>query len=574
MVDFPTWIPDCDSHSPALLDLFLSFDASICSTMAFPPLGNSDHVVVSVSIDFPTNSQQDAPFHCIAYDYSRAEWDGLHDHLRDVPWEDIFKLGASAAASEFCEWVQVGIDVYIPHRKYQVKPHSSPWFSAACAAAIVHRNHFFRLYQREKSSDSKVKFRQASNRCKRVPEAAKLAYANKTKESITSQKLGSRDFWQIANSVLNKGKSAIPPLFNRPEVFSSASDKVKLFAESFSLNSNLDDSGVSLPVFPSRTNLKLDNISVTPKMIRKVILNLDLSKASGPDCIPVVVLKNCEPELSYILAELSNKCLKESCFPDCWKVSSVVPVFKNVGERFTAQNHHPVSLPSVVSKVFQKLVNNRIVEHLEKCGLFSDFQYGFRSCRSTVDHLTVVSDRIARVFNRSGATRAVALDISKAFDRVWHAGLLHKLKSYGISGQIFSLISSFLSNRRLRVVLDGKSPQEYPFNTGVPQGSILGPTLFLLYINDLPDDVICDIAIYADDTTLYSKCDRASDMWQQLELASELESDLQDTVDWGKKWLVDFNAGKTQLVSFDRSNNNGSIDVKMTGSVLEEKCWG
>ena len=173
-----------------------------------------------------------------------------------------------------------------------------------------------------------------------------------------------------------------------------------------------------------------------------------------------------------------------------------------------------------------------------------------------------MSDRIARAFNGSGATRAVALDISKAF---------HKLKSYGISGQIFSLISSFLSNRRLPVVLNGKSSQEYPVNAGVPQGSILRPTIFLLSINDLPDDVICDIAIYVDDTTLYSKCDWASDLWQQLELASELESDLRDMVDWGKKWLVDFNAGKTQLVLFDRSNNNGSIDVKMGGSILEEK---
>ena len=184
--------------------------------------------------------------------------------MRDVPREDIFKLGASAAASEFCVWVQVGIDVYIPHRRYQVKSHSSPWFSAACTTAIVHRNHFFHLYQREKSSDSNVQFRQASNHCKRVLEAAKLEYANKTKESIPSQKLGSPDFWRVANSVLNKGKSAIPPLFNGPEVLSSASDKAKSFAENFSLNSNLDHSGIFLPVFPSRTNLKLHNISVTP----------------------------------------------------------------------------------------------------------------------------------------------------------------------------------------------------------------------------------------------------------------------------------------------------------------------
>ena len=132
---------------------------------------------------------------------------------------------------------------------------------------------------------------------------------------------------------------------------------------------------------------------------------------------------------------------------------------------------------------------------------FSDFQYGFRSSPSTADLLTVVSDRIARAFNRSGATPAVELNISKAFDRVWHAGLLHKLKSYGISGQIFGLISSFLSNRRLRVVLDEKSSQEYPVNAGVPQESILGPTLVLLYINEHSDDVICNSVIYADNTT-------------------------------------------------------------------------
>ena len=196
--------------------------------------------------------------------------------------------------------------------------------------------------------------------------------------------------------------------------------------------------------------------------------------------------------VEYIVNEhvISGMCRKESCFPDFCKVSSVVPVFKDVGERSTAKNYHPVNFLSVVSKVFQKLVNNRIVDHLEKSGLFSDFQYGFRFSQSIVDFLTVVSGRIARHFNRSGATRAVALDVSKDFDRVWHSDLLHKFRSYGISGQIFRLISTFLSNRRLQVVLDVKSLQEYPVNAGVAQWAILGPTLLLLYINDLPDDVI------------------------------------------------------------------------------------
>ena len=214
----------------------------------------------------------------------------------------------------------------------------------------------------------------------------------------------------------------------------------------------------------------------------------------GPDCIPVVILKICEPEVSYILGELFNMCLKESCFLNCGQVSWVVPVFKNVGERSATKNHDTVSLLSVVS--LWKL------DCLEKCGLFSDFQYGIRSSRSTADLLTVVSDIIARAINRSGATWAVALDISKAFDRAWHSGLLQKLRSYGISGQIFDLVCSFLSNGWLHLVFSGKSSQEYPVNAGVPQESFLGSTLFLLYINDLPDDVICNISICADDTSL------------------------------------------------------------------------
>ena len=175
MVSFPTRVSNCDSHSPALLEasiylflvrlvfflqwLSIHWDILIMLLSQFP---------FPLSIKFTTGISQ--PFHRIAYDYFRGDWDGLRDHLKDVPWEDIFKIVASAATSEFCGWVQVRIDVYIPHRKYS---HSSPWFSADCAAAIVHGNHYFLLYQKDKSSNSKVKFRQISNRCKRVLEGAK-----------------------------------------------------------------------------------------------------------------------------------------------------------------------------------------------------------------------------------------------------------------------------------------------------------------------------------------------------------------------------------------------------------------
>ena len=179
-----------------------------------------------------------------------------------------------------------------------------------------------------------------------------------------------------------------------------------------------------------------------------VITNLDSSKVSGPDCITVVVLKNCESELSYILAELLNTYLKESRFPDCWEISPVVPVFKNAVERSTAKNYR---LLSVVSKVFEKLVNNRFIDHLVKCGHFSDFQYSFSIVfqyflYSLLDQVQIFWElylRIDRAFGRSGATPAVILGISKTFDRVWHAGLFHKRKSYEISGRYLDLFHYF-----------------------------------------------------------------------------------------------------------------------------------
>ena len=202
----------------------------------------------------------------------------------------------------------------------------------------------FVLYQWHKSSESKVKFRQASKHSKRVLEAAKLVCANKIKDSSTSQKLGSWDFWWIANSVHNKTKPAILPLFNDLEVLSCGSDQAKLFAKNLSRNSNLDDSCISLSVFSSRTNGKLHIISITLKLVKKVITYLDLPKASGSYCIPVVLLQDCEAEFPYILAEIFNMCLKESCFPYWWQVSLVLPVFKNDGGRCATKNYHCVGL--------------------------------------------------------------------------------------------------------------------------------------------------------------------------------------------------------------------------------------
>ena len=225
-------------------------------------------------------------------------------------------------------WLFQGLDLYIPHVKYQVKPQSSPWFSAPCAAAIVQRNHFVHLYQQNKS-ECKGKFRQASNCCKMVLlKLPNLHMLMKQKKSITSRKLGSQYFWRIANSVLNKNKSAIVPQFNDPLVFSSVSGKPKLFVGNFSMNSVTDDGGIYLPAFSSRTN------------------------------ILVAIVKNCQPVLSCRLAELFNMCLKESSIPNSWKVYSWSQYLRILGKDL------PLKTTSIILGLFLWLVMSFSLRHL------------------------------------------------------------------------------------------------------------------------------------------------------------------------------------------------------------------
>ncbi|CAE1157727.1 unnamed protein product [Acanthosepion pharaonis] len=336
-------------------------------------------------------------------------------------------------------------------------------------------------------------FAAARNDCKRVLNDAKSLFAARMKERIASRKFGSKDYWRLCKSVLNKCKPSIPPLFNQFEVLTSSTDKAECFARKFSSNSTLDSSGVPIPDFPLRTEAILSGLNITPTLS-----------------------------------------------------------------------------PSLFGKIFEALINTGVVNHLTSNNLLSDKQYGFRFARSTADVLTAITETVYRTLQNNGEARAVALDISKAFDRVWHAGLLRKIQGYGITGQLYNVIQSFLSNRELKVVHNGFSSSSYPTNAGVPQGSILGPTLFLIYINDLPDAVTSQVGIYADDTTIYSCLKNKSSLADKTHLAVRLEKDLQSIVNWGKIWLVNFNASKTKLLSINHHREPSLPSIIMSDAQLPE----
>ena len=281
----------------------------------------------------------------------------------------------------------------------------------------------------------------------------------------------------------------------------------------------------------------------------------------------MVVLKKCCPEISSVLSRLFNFCLTESIFPSSWKLAHVVPVFKDAGDKCRPSNYRPISLISVVGKVFECLLNQSLLEYLEFNNLLSDAQYGFRHARSTGDLLSFRTGHLSFVFKKRGEAFVVALDISKAFDRIWHKGLLHKLKSYGITGPYHAIISDFLNNRQIKVVLDGQSSSVFLINSGVPQGFILGPTLFLLLINDLPDALQSQVALYADDTNIFCP---SLGRWDasRTELCSMLDRDLAQVLAWSQDCIVTFNDRKSKLISVSRSKDRNFPAIHIGPQVL------
>ena len=282
IVNEPTRVPDSDSQYASLLDLFLTTCPELCSSSVLSPLGSSDHSVVSVKIKTKCYKSSDVPLHRTVYRYTMADWDSFRTFIADLPLSSMFKKDVSSIVSDLTEWLIVGIDHFIPAKKFQQKPNSQPWFSPECAAAIAHRNHFFHSFQRNRCTETKAAFRTASNHCKRVIKNARELYAKSIKSKVAEQRLGSHQFWQIANRILNRSVCSIPTIINGPEVISSAADKAKLFAKNFAANSTLCDQGHQPPVFPTVSDNTLCDIQISVRDVAKLIKNLDSSKANWP----------------------------------------------------------------------------------------------------------------------------------------------------------------------------------------------------------------------------------------------------------------------------------------------------
>ena len=253
----------------------------------------------------------------------------------------------------------------------------------------------------------------------------------------------------------------------------------------------------------------------------------------------------------------------------------VQPVLKRGCDKTDPSNYRPISIVSAVAKVFEKCINQHIVKYLEVNKLISDRQYGFRESRSTTDLLTCVTDKWNLAVEQFGEAFAIALDISKAFDKVWHENLICKIVAYGIDSITVKWIKSFLKDRKISVVLNGSSSPSFSPNAGVPQGSVLSPTLFLLYINDLLDKTVNPIHCFADDATLHSSISFEEEPTvtalnnKRFESVTLLNLDLKTIFEWGAQNLVKFNENKTQVCTFSRKKNRNEHPFIVNNHVLE-----
>ncbi|KAL7633754.1 UNVERIFIED_CONTAM: hypothetical protein RMT77_015708 [Armadillidium vulgare] len=298
---------------------------------------------------------------------------------------------------------------------------------------------------------------------------------------------------------------------------------------------------------------------ISSKDVLSALSELNTKKAYGPNGIPPVVLKTCASELAACLGKLFRPCLSTSTFPSCWKRALIQHVPKK-GDPSQPSKYRPISLISVLSKVFESILNRKIWKHLNSSNLFSDRQYGFRKKRSTGDLLSLLSDSWSSILRHFGESFAVALGISKAFDRVWHKALISKHNSFGIYPSLCDLLTNFLSGRSIATVVDSHRSSFKSINSGVPQGSVLSPALFLFSINDL-SITLSPIHSYADDSTLHYSLQFEKRLTQQQLIDSrrvaleQLTFDLSLISNWGRENMIVFNASKTQFLHLSTRHN-------------------
>ena len=388
-----------------------------------------------------------------------------------------------------------------------------------------------KLYKKAKTSKNWDRYKSFQKACKREFKRAEQDYITRAINKGIEQK-NHKPFWRYIKSK-KSDNIGISPLKQDGNLFYDSKTKAEILLNQFKSVFTKSDGVIpdTQKCYPD-----IDNLVVTEDGVRKLLQNINTSKAAGPDLIPNIVLKQCAKEIAPSLTSIFNESIETGAIPKDWRDANISPIFKK-GDKHSPENYRPVSLTSVTCKLLEHIICKHLITHLEKYNILTSLNHGFRSGYSCETQLLLTIDDLTKNYNSGTQTDVAILDCSKAFDTVPHDKLLSKLRSYGVTDPHLSWLSNFLSKRTMRVMCEGAESSDAYVESGVPQGTVLGPLLFLCHINDLPERVRSQVRLFADDCLLYRPINSSDDQ-------TILQEDLKELEEWANTWGMRFNAKK------------------------------
>ena len=528
------------NKNPSCIDLVITNQPNLildCGTRASLD-SYCHHQIIYCKVNF--RIPPPPPYERKIWHFNRANTAAIKRSMTSFPWLQHLNINTDP------NWqVKTFTDIFlnimsncIPNETKRFIPRDPPWITKSLKTMLNRKNRLFKNYKKHRYKEED-KFRLDSFRieCHKAVETTKSSYltnmGNKPNEPGISQK----SYWKIINRVMNKCRSPkIPPLLINNQFILDCRDKAKLFNDFFSEQCKPIVNSSVLPNFAFLTVKRIDELIISNDEISSLIRNINPNKATGSDGISGQMLLICDDSVTLPLKIIFSNILLSSTYPDIWKLANVIPIYKK-GDKQLIKNYRPISLLPICGKLFEKIIFNNLYSYLNTNNLITKNQSGFRPGDSTTNQLLYLVNEIHQAFEdpKFLEVRAVFLDISKAFDKVWHDGLIFKLKQNGVSGSLLMFFQNYLNNRKQRVVLNGSYSSYKTVESGVPQGSVLGPLLFLIYINDLERDVKSNIKFFADDTMLFSI------VKDPAISANDLNHDLNTIHQWAQQWKMEFN---------------------------------
>ena len=518
-------------------------------------MGNSDHNQIHFDINVKPESKNKKTY---KRNFHKGNYKDMRKYLAKLDWNNMLMNKTAIECWNILKYeIESIIDKFVPFQK-QGKRCRKKHLSKEAIRKIMLKQTMWRVYRRTRKEEDYAKYKEALNAATTEIRQSKRSYEQKLACNIKND---SKSFYAYVRSKQNV-QDKVGPLEDSAgniisQGFLMAEDLNGYFSSVFT-KENISSLPVADAKFQGAKSDYLGPLVVTPELVAKKIKATKDNKSPGVDGIPPKLLMETVEQISIPLAIVFNLSLKEGVVPFEWKEANIIPLFKKCS-RNKSENYRPVSLTSVICKLLERLIKDHMVDFLVKHKLLNSSQHGFLKARSCLTNMLCFLEEITKWIDVGSPVDIIYLDFQKAFDKVPHQRLLLKLKAHGIGDSITDWIEQWLTDRRQRVVVDGEVSNWKSVLSGVPQGSILGPILFLIYINDLDDSITSNVLKFADDTKLFRKVNTDGDK-------QHLQNDLDRLVKWFEKWQMLFNFGKCKCLHTGHGNLN--VNYKMGDTVL------